>query len=83
MGGLMVLRLRKVEEGEVVGGRVAICDRVVRCRWAVVVCHVAFVLSRRCPWMVAHHRGREAMRDQVIPGGIPWYWWVFCGLFEV
>ena len=53
MGGRMVVCLRMVEEGEAVEERVAICDRVVRRHWVVVVYHVVvFVLSRRCPWMV-------------------------------
>ena len=72
MGGRMVVCLRMVEEGDAVEEQVAICDRVVRRHWVVLVCHVVFVPVRRCPWMVVHHHHHVAMRDQVVPGGIPW-----------
>ena len=77
MGVPMVVRLRIVEEKEVVEERVAMCDRVVRCHRAVVLCHVVFVPLRHCQLMVVHHHHHHvAMKNQVIPGGIPWCWWV-------
>ena len=47
----MIVRLRMAEEGGADEERTAICGRVVRHHWVVAVCHIVFVLSRRCPWI--------------------------------
>ena len=55
---------------------------MVQRRWVVVVWHVVVVPVRRCLWTAVHRRHRVTMRNQVIPGGIPWCWWVFRGLLD-
>ena len=61
----------------------AICGREVWCHCIVALCHVVFVSLHNCPRMVVHHYHHVVIKDEVIPGGVPWYWWVFRGLIEV